>query len=73
MWPFRRNKRSAGITEASQALATARKNLKAVTLRNFEVTDVASALKTERERNGFAEAMEAIILQSKGPLNDSGR
>ena len=48
-------------TEAAEALEDARKNLKKVQSRGGEVSRVAKALKDIRDRNHFAEALEAII------------
>lgn len=57
MW-FRR---SDSAEEAKNALADAKTNLRKVQARSSEVTRVANALKEIRERNHFAEQLEAII------------
>lgn len=57
MW-FRR---SDSAEEAKYALADAKRNLRKVQARGSEVTRVANALREIRERNHFAEQLEAII------------
>jgi vacuolar-type H+-ATPase subunit H len=65
MWPLRR-RRSKATEEATKALKDAEKNLHEVKERGCEVRKVATALKEIRERNHFAEQLEAIILRNGG-------
>lgn len=55
--------------DSEKALADAKRNLKRVQKRNEEVSEVADALKKIRERNHFAEELEAIVLRRKGPTS----
>lgn len=58
---FRRQSRSS--VESEEALEDAKKNLCEVQKRGTEVSNVANALKDIRERNHFAEQMEALITR----------
>ena len=64
MW-WRRRKTDT-IVEATEALEHAEKNLEEVKGRSGEVRKVSNALRDFRERNHFAEQLEAIILRPKG-------
>lgn len=67
MWFRRQNKNSV---ESEAALEDAKKNLRKVQNRGCEVSSVANALKEMREKNHFAEALEAIMGgQHGGPLD----
>lgn len=66
MW-FRRRNRSGVESEA--ALEDAQRNLREVQQRGREVTSVANALKEIRNKNHFAEALEAIMVRHGGPLD----
>lgn len=66
MWFRRRN--SAGV-ESEAALEDAKRNLREVQQRGREVSSVANALKDIREKNHFAEALEAIMVRHGGPLD----
>lgn len=68
MW-FLRN-RTASADEAKSALEDAKKNLRKIQDRSCDVTKVANALKEIRERNHFAEQLEAIISRGIYP-NDN--
>lgn len=61
---FRRSKKTD--VESEKALEEARENLREVQKRGGEVSKVANALKDLRERNHFAEQMEAIIIRQRG-------
>jgi len=63
MW-FRRRKTDT-IVEATEALEDAKKNLQEIKQRSGEVSRVSNALRDFRERNHFAEQLEAIILHPK--------
>ena len=71
MWSLWRNKGKEGEARADEALRSARRDLREIKGRSEEVTQVAAALRDFRERNHFAEGLEAIIRQQKGPLNDA--
>lgn len=74
MWPFRRSKEEKNKKEeAKAALEDACENLERIKKRAGEVTRVSSALRRTNERNGFAEALESIILYHGGPLDDKRR
>lgn len=64
MW-WRRRKTDT-IVEATEALQDAEKNLQEVKDRSGEVRRISNALRDFRERNHFAEQLEAIILRPKG-------
>lgn len=68
MWLFRRRDSS---DEAKNALEDAKHNLRKVQARSSEVSRVANALKEIRERNHFAEHLEAIIRSGGLYPNDS--
>lgn len=57
MWLRRRKS-----NESAEALKEAEDSLRQVQLRSVEVSRVAKALKDIRNRNHFAEALEAIIV-----------
>jgi hypothetical protein len=65
VWFLRRRNRP--LEEASEALRDARRGLHEVKQRSKEVSDVAEALRQIRERNHFAEQLEAIIVRNGGP------
>lgn len=66
MWPFTRHPpNEEGQRKAEEALASARKDLRKVERRSDEVSTVAGALKDIRERNGFGEALEAILIHPR--------
>lgn len=70
MWHLlRRSRKRALEHESMEALLDATNNLKQVQRRGREVNRVANALKDIRERNHFAEQLEAIILNPGGSLN----
>lgn len=71
MWSLWRNKSREGEARADKALRDATRNLHDIKERSAEVTQVANALRDFRERNHFAEGLEAIIFQQRGPLNDA--
>ena len=71
MWSLWRNKDREGEVRAKQALRDAERSLRDIENRGPEVTQVAKALRDFRERNHFAEGLEAIIFQQRGPLNDA--
>lgn len=52
--------------EASKALAQAEVHLKEVQARAPEVSEVSRAFKVLRERNHFAERLEALIIGGGG-------
>lgn len=66
LWGKRKRKEADGESKADLALADANKNLLEARRRGLEVTKITNALRNERERNGFAEALEAIILSNRG-------
>lgn len=57
MW-FRRHKNK----EAEKALEEAQTSLRAIQQRTIEVNIITSKLREIRQRNHFAEALEAIIV-----------
>jgi hypothetical protein len=61
MWLFKRSP-SEGHVEAEAALKDARKNLRRIQRRDTEVKNVVDSLRDIRERNGFGEALEAILI-----------
>lgn len=63
LWFRRRNKRGV---ESEEALKDAKKNLREVQRRGREVSNVSNALKEIREKNHFAEALEAIMIRHGG-------
>lgn len=67
MW-FRRRNKDRGV-ESEAALEDAQRNLCEVQKRGREVSSVANALKEIREKNHFAEALEAIMVRHGGPLD----
>lgn len=71
MWSLWRNKArkeaNNSAKKAEEALNDAHRNLREVKKRGEEVTQVSNALKHLRQRNHFAEALEAIIVQREGP------
>lgn len=71
MWSLWRNKSREGEARADAALRDATRDRKDIEARALEVTKVVNALRDFRERNHFAEGLEAIIFQQKGPLNDA--
>jgi len=71
MWSLWRNKGKEGEARADEALRNANRHLLDIQERSAEVTEVATALRNFRERNHFAEGLEAIIRQQRGPLNDA--
>lgn len=71
MWSLWRNKSREGEARADKALRDATRDRRDIEARAPEVTQVANALRDFRERNHFAEGLEAIIFQQKGPLNDA--
>lgn len=76
LWPRnrRRKEEAREATKlADRALKDSRRTLRVVENRGEEVTRISNGLKDLRERNGFAEVLEAIIVSRGGPLNDSGR
>jgi len=54
--------------ESAKALRDAERNKRKVEMRGKEVTKVVEALRELRERNHFAEQMEAIIVRRRGQL-----
>lgn len=62
MWSLRRDKPTAS-EESIEALKEAQQHLVAIQKRGREVTDVSNAIRKIRERNHFAEQLEAIIFQ----------
>lgn len=66
MWSLWRRGKRKEEDRAGKALQDATRNLHEVKKRSHEVTKVSNALRAERERNGFAEALEAIITSNKG-------
>lgn len=64
-------RRSDSSEEAKKALADAKHNLRKVQARSSEVSRVANALKEIRERNHFAEQLEAIIRSGGHYPNDT--
>lgn len=64
-------RRKEGKEEAETALATAKSDLRDIQSRSAEVTKLSDALRDFHQRNHLGEALEAMILQRKGPLNDS--
>lgn len=75
MWALwrKKGKEGNGESKADLALADANRNLLEAKKRGVEVTKVTNALRNERERNGFAEALEEMILGNRGPINDTRR
>jgi hypothetical protein len=71
MWSLWRNKDREGAARADQALRDAKRSLRDIEERGPEVAQVAKALRDFREKNHFAEGLEAMIRQQKGPLNDA--
>ena len=71
MWSLWPNKKKGGRGPADEALDDANRNLREIEKRGQEVTQVANALRDFRERNHFAEGLEAMIRQQRGPLNDA--
>ena len=69
MWSLWRAKPTS--KEADLALKDAHRNLREVKKRGEEVTNVSNALKDLYARNHFAERLEAIIIQHKGPQHDT--
>jgi hypothetical protein len=67
MW-FLRNRQSRLTEEAEDALKDAENGLREVQKRNPEVQRVSRSLRELRERNHFAENLQAIILRHEGPL-----
>jgi t-SNARE complex subunit (syntaxin) len=67
MW-FLRKRQSKSTKEAADALQEAHENLREVQKRNPEVLRVSRSLRELRERNHFAENLEAIIIRHGGPL-----
>lgn len=49
--------------EADRALADARRNVSKVKARDGEVQEVASALRNLREKNHFAEQLQALMVR----------
>lgn len=66
MW-FQRRQGGKSGEEATEALKDAQENLREVQKRSEEVSQVARALKTLRERNHFAEQLEAVLMHSRNP------
>ncbi len=66
MWFRWRNRKTDG--ESEKALREAEKAGRAVNRRGREVSEIAEALKEFRERNHFAEQLEAIIIRRRGQL-----
>jgi hypothetical protein len=75
LWSSRKRKEEAKqeTAKAAEALNSAKRTLRAVEKRGEEVTRISQALRDLRERNGFAEVLEAIITSRGGSLNDTGR
>ena len=71
MWSLWRNKSKEGEARAEAALRDATRDRESIEERGPEVAQVAKALRDFRERNHFAEGLEAIIRQQRGPLNDA--
>lgn len=67
MW-FLRKRQSRLTEEATDALRDAEKNLREVQKRNPEVLKISKSLRELRERNHFAENLQAIIIRHGGPL-----
>ena len=65
MWSLWRRKKGEE-DKAGNALASATENLRETQKRSHEVAKVTNALKGLNERNGFAEALEAMIMAHKG-------
>lgn len=69
MWfPRLRRKSILGRVLSQKALEDAEHNLSEVKKRSREVSQISNALKDIRERNHFAEQLEAIIVRPRGPL-----
>ena len=69
MWSLWRAKPTS--EEADRALKDANRSLREVKKRGAEVTNVSNALKDLYARNHFAERLESIIIQHKGPQHDT--
>jgi hypothetical protein len=67
---FRRENKSD--EESREALAMARAHLRQVEQRADKVTSLSREIKEFRERNHFADALEAIIVRPGGKENDTG-
>lgn len=65
MWFLRRPENKSG-DEAEAALEDAKAKLQEVQNRGEEVTALSSAIRQIRQRNHFAETLEALILQTRG-------
>lgn len=71
MW-FRRSDEERSVKndkalEATKALNSAQEHLEKVKERGEEVSKIVDAVKEIRERNHFAEAMEAILARPRRP------
>lgn len=62
MW-FRRKGDSEGGITADEALESATNSLEDAKLKGEEVSQIVNAVRKMRERNHFAEAMEALIIR----------
>lgn len=67
MWFLRRRQNKAGLEEATDAIHVAKRSLRDVQSRETEVSKVSQALRELRERNHFAENLEAIMIRHGGP------
>lgn len=67
MW-FLRKRQSRLTEEATDALEDAKRNLREVQKRTPEVASISRSLRELRERNHFAENLQAIIIRHEGPL-----
>lgn len=72
LWSRGEKDKGESKREAEAALASAREDLQTIRDQSPEVTQLVKALKDFRERNHLGEALEAMILQVKGPHHDSG-
>jgi len=61
---LRRNKSEKN--DAAKAVEEAQKNLEETKETGKEVSEVANALRRIRERNHFAEQLEAVIIRPRG-------
>lgn len=71
LWRKKKGKEEPEEDKADLALAEATRNLHAARQRSQEVTQITNALKRINERNHFGETLEALIVQHRGPLNDT--
>ena len=57
--------------DSQKALEDAQRSLERVKDKGAEVKEVAKALKDIRERNHFAEQLEAVIIRPRGQKHDA--